>query len=180
MLCNLIDLPFKRSRSSGHLIVPYPLQQSSKHRPTKKSNNMLVKFTNCRLAVNGRLVEKDLWIDSTKGVIIDSQKCFYDDLAIPDRIINLGGKIIAPGYIDIQINGAMGMDFSVFSSDETYSSGVKLVNKTLVKYGVTAYCPTLTSQHPEVYKRVYPYMSILTLDTSSSSTSTNSKSAGRI
>jgi N-acetylglucosamine-6-phosphate deacetylase len=89
---------------------------------------MLIKFTNCRLAINGTLVEKDLWIDSTKGVIVDSQKCFYDNLAMPDRIINLGGKIIAPGFIDIQINGAMGMDFSIYTDDKTYSSGVKLVN----------------------------------------------------
>ena len=141
---------------------------------------MLVKFTNCRLTINGRLIEKDLWIDSTKGIIVDPQKCFYDDFAMPDDIINLGGKIIAPGYIDIQINGAMGMDFSVPSDDETYSSGVKLVSRTLVKYGVTAYCPTLTSQHTEVYKQVCPCENVLTLDTSSSSTFTNSKSTGRI
>jgi len=141
---------------------------------------MLVKFTNCRLAVNGRLIERDLWIDSTKGVIVDPQKCFYDNLALPGRIINLAGKILAPGFIDIQINGAMGMDFSVFSDDESYSSGVKLVNKTLVKYGVTSYCPTLTSQHTDVYKQVCSYMSILTLVTSSSSTFTNSKSSRRL
>jgi N-acetylglucosamine-6-phosphate deacetylase len=117
---------------------------------------MLIKFTNCRLAINGTLFERDLWVDSTKGVIIDPQKAFFDDLAMPDRIINLGGKILAPGFIDIQINGAMGMDFSVSTDDETYIKGVKLVNKTLVKYGVTAYCPTLTSQHVDVYKQVRP------------------------
>jgi N-acetylglucosamine-6-phosphate deacetylase len=116
---------------------------------------MLIKFTNCRLALNGSLVSQDLWIDTARGIIVDPQKCFYDNLAMADRIINLGGRIIAPGYIDIQINGAMGMDFSVLSDDETYSRGVKLVNKTLVKYGVTAYCPTLTSQHVEVYRQVY-------------------------
>ena len=115
---------------------------------------MLIKFTNCRLALNGQLVYRDLWIDTVRGVIVDPQKCFYDDLAMADRIINLGGKIIAPGYIDIQINGAMGMDFSVATDDDTYERGVKLVNKTLVKYGVTAYCPTLTSQNADVYKKV--------------------------
>jgi len=143
---------------------------------------MLVKFTNCRVAVNGALVEKDLWIDSTKGVIVDPQKVFYEDRAMPDRIVNLGGKIISAGYIDIQINGAMGMDFSVSTNDDTYSKGVKLVNKTLVKYGVTAYCPTLTSQHAEVYKQVFlpPKPSLLISGTTSSSTSKNSKSAGRI
>lgn len=116
---------------------------------------MLIKFTNCRLALNGELVPRDLWIDSVRGVIVDPQKCFYDDLAMADRIVDLGGKILAPGYIDIQINGAMGMDFSVSADDESYSRGVKVVNRTLVKYGVTAYCPTLTSQNTEVYKQVY-------------------------
>jgi N-acetylglucosamine-6-phosphate deacetylase len=115
---------------------------------------MLIKFTNSRLALNGELVPRDLWIDSVRGVIVDPQKCFYDDLAMADRIVDLGGKIIAPGYIDVQINGAMGMDFSVSADDESYSRGVKLVNRTLVKYGVTAYCPTLTSQNAEVYKQV--------------------------
>jgi N-acetylglucosamine-6-phosphate deacetylase len=115
---------------------------------------MLIKFTNCRLAVNGALVEKDLWINSSKGVIVDPQRAFFDDLAMADRVVNLEGKIIAPGFIDIQINGAMGMDFSVAEDDATYAKGVKLVNKTLVKYGVTAYCPTLTSQHVDVYKQV--------------------------
>ena len=115
---------------------------------------MLIKFTNCRLALNGELVARDLWIDSVRGVIVDPQKCFYDDLAMADRIVDLGGKIIAPGYIDVQINGAMGMDFSVSADDESYSRGVKVVNRTLVKYGVTAYCPTLTSQNAEVYKQV--------------------------
>jgi N-acetylglucosamine-6-phosphate deacetylase len=115
---------------------------------------MLVKFTNCRLVINGTLVQKDLWIDSTKGVIVDSQKVFFDNLAMPDRIVDLGGKIISPGFIDIQINGAMGMDFSIISDDETYAKGVKLINKTLVKYGVTAYCPTFTSQLSGVYKKV--------------------------
>lgn len=142
---------------------------------------MLIKFTNCRLASNGTLVEKDLWIDSTRGVIVDPQKCFYDNLAMPDHIIYLGGKIIAPGFIDIQINGAMGMDFSVSMDDETYSSGVRLVNKTLVKYGVTAYCPTLTSQHSDVYKQACLLIRrFLIPGTSPSSAIKNSKSAGRI
>ena len=125
---------------------------------------MLVKFTNCRLALEGKLIEKDLWVDSNKGIIVDPQTCFYDKLAMPDRVIKLGGKIIAPGFIDVQINGAMGVDFSVATDDATYAQGVKLVNKTLVKYGVTAYCPTITSQPREVYQKVgtfQPQMLIL-------------------
>jgi N-acetylglucosamine-6-phosphate deacetylase len=141
---------------------------------------MLIKFTNCRLAVDEELVEKDLWVDSTKGTIVDPQKVFYDDLAMPDRIINLGGKILSPGFIDVQINGAMGVDFSVFKDDETYSKEVKLVNKTLVKYGVTSYCPTLTSQHSDVYKQVLSFYEIADSGTPSSSSFAYSESTGRI
>jgi len=139
---------------------------------------MLIKFTDCRLAVNGSLIEKDLWIDSKKGVIVDPQKCFYDLKAKPDRIIRLDGKIIAPGFIDIQINGAMGVDFSVFKDSDSYAKGVNLVNKALVKYGVTAYCPTLTSQQGEVYKQVSPIVAALMAVITPSSSATNSKSAG--
>jgi N-acetylglucosamine-6-phosphate deacetylase len=114
---------------------------------------MIIKFTNCRLATRGKLVQSDLWIDSTKGVIIDAQKAFYDACAMPNQVVDLGGKIIAPGFIDIQINGAMGVDFSTPSDDERYIKNVKLVNKTLVRYGVTSYCPTLTSQPADVYKK---------------------------
>ena len=142
---------------------------------------MLIKFTDCRLAVNGTLIEKDLWIDSKKGVIVDPQKCFYDLRAKPDRIVRLGGKIIAPGFIDVQINGAMGMDFSVFSDNDSYAKGTKLVNKTLVKYGVTAYCPTLTSQHADVYKHVFLLAKTqLIVGFTSPSSPPDPKSAGRI
>jgi len=115
---------------------------------------MLIKFTNCKLTIDGTLKDQDLWIDSAKGVIVNAQKVFYDEQRPADQIINLGGKVIAPGFIDVQINGAMGMDFSVFQDDESYARGVKTVNQALVKYGVTAYCPTLTSQKSDVYKKV--------------------------
>jgi len=116
---------------------------------------MLIKFTNCKLTIDGTLKDQDLWIDSAKGVIVDAQKVFFDEQRPADQIINLGGKVIAPGFIDVQINGAMGMDFSVFQDDESYAKGVKTVNQALVKYGVTAYCPTLTSQKSDVYKKVH-------------------------
>ena len=144
VLCNHARLATKVDRCANMIV-------QSLH----QDHTMLIKFTNCKLTLNGKLVERDLWIDSAKGVIVDPQKVFYDRLGMPDRIVNLGGKILAPGFIDIQINGAMGMDFSVFQDDESYAKGVKTVNQALVKYGVTAYCPTLTSQKSDVYKKVF-------------------------
>jgi N-acetylglucosamine-6-phosphate deacetylase len=115
----------------------------------------ITKLTNCRLVKGGSLVEQDLWISTTSGKIIHGQDAFYGQRQIPDTVIDLGGRIVAPGFIDVQLNGAHGFDFSVLPDDiADYAAGVRLVNKALVRTGVTSYLPTLTSQDSEVYQKV--------------------------
>lgn len=75
------------------------------------SPNNLICFTNCLLPQeDGSLVEKDLWIDERRGVILDAQvrfelryplwmlspcqKTFYLRRNRPERIIDLGGNIL--------------------------------------------------------------------------------------
>lgn len=58
--------------------------------------------------------------------------------------IDLDGQILAPGLIDIQINGAFDVDFSEFDGDETkYLQGVDKVSRGLTQTGVTSYLPTV-------------------------------------
>jgi len=116
----------------------------------------ITKFTNCRLILNNRLVNTDLWISSSSGKIIQSQEAFYTHHTVPSVIIDLGGKILSPGFIDVQLNGAFGFDFSVIPEDgETgYEKRFGEVNRRIVKTGVTSYLPTLTSQRKEVYHTV--------------------------
>jgi len=46
----------------------------------------------------------------------------------------------SPGFLDIQINGAYGFDFSVYENDdEAYHKGVKMVAERIVETGVTSY-----------------------------------------
>ncbi len=60
------------------------------------------------------------------------------------EIIDLDGKIIAPGLIDIQINGAFGVDFSEWNGDEVqYRKGVERVARGLLQTGVTSFVPTI-------------------------------------
>lgn len=52
----------------------------------------------------------------------------------------MGGNIVSPGFIDIQINGAYGFDFSVYEDDsDAYRRGLKTVAEKIVETGVTAY-----------------------------------------
>lgn len=117
----------------------------------------ITKFTNCRLVRGLELVEQDLWIDSRSGRILKDQEAFYEYRLSPDQVIDLGGRILAPGLIDVQLNGAQGFDFSVpQSTREEYEKGLHEVNRALVRTGVTSYLPTVISSTPEVYWKVLP------------------------
>ena len=119
----------------------------------------ITKFTGGRLVKGNRLVEEDLWISSVTGKILRSQEVFYEHHVVPDEVIDLEGKILCPGFIDVQFNGAFGFDFSTIPEDMgEYHKGLKRLNRHLVRTGVTSYLPTLPSQRPEVYHRALPYL----------------------
>lgn len=65
--------------------------------------------------------------------------------APPDEIVDAGGLLVAPGFIDLQVNGAFGHDFT--ADPPTIWS----VAAELTRYGVTAFLPTIiTSPLPTV------------------------------
>lgn len=122
--------------------------------PTRPKNG-LTKFTNCRLLKGNDLVREDLWVSSVSGKIIHSQASFYDELVLPDKTIDLQGRIVAPGMIECQLNGAFGFNFSTLLEDMSqYGKKVREVNRQLIQTGVTSYIPTITSQRPELYQQV--------------------------
>lgn len=64
---------------------------------------LLLQFTNCRLVRDHKLIQDDLWVRN--GKIINPEPVFFDERSKAHRRIDCGGAIIAPGYLDIQING---------------------------------------------------------------------------
>ncbi|KAK6043411.1 hypothetical protein COOONC_19084, partial [Cooperia oncophora] len=88
------------------------------------------------------------------GKIIDAANIFYDERRKADIQVDCEGQILSPGFIDIQINGGFGVDFSSMpSTDEEYERGVAKVSKCLLSHGVTSYLPTVITSPPEVYAR---------------------------
>jgi len=119
----------------------------------------ITKFTNCRLVKGEELVSQDLWVSSLTGKIVRSQEAFYSENAVPDATVDLGGRIIAPGLIDVQLNGAFGFNFSTIPEDPmSYGKMLRQMNKLLVQTGVTSYLPTVTSSRKEVYHQVLPHL----------------------
>lgn len=63
---------------------------------------------------------------------------------------NTPGVYLAPGLIDVQINGYMGVDFS---SPDLTVEGVRKATKALWKAGVTSYFPTIITSDIDLIKR---------------------------
>ncbi|TRM69116.1 carbohydrate esterase family 9 protein [Schizophyllum amplum] len=120
------------------------------------SSNGLICFTNCLLPLeDGSIVERDLWIDERRGVIVDAQKTFFLRKERPAKVIDLEGNILSPGFMDIQINGAYGFDFSVYEGDDqVYSDGLRTVAEKIVETGVTSLLPTTITQEKSLYPKL--------------------------
>lgn len=60
------------------------------------------------------MFREDLWV--REGKILDPEKLFFDEKGFADQRIDCKNKIIAPGFIDVQINGkTLTTPFSVCS-----------------------------------------------------------------
>lgn len=83
-------------------------------------------------------------------------------------------------YILLFYLGAFGVDFSVPSDPETYEKDLLLVNRGLLKYGTTSYCPTIVSSSASVYHKVRSHAPlIITLFDTQHSTTAHHNSNGR-
>ena len=120
------------------------------------SQPIITKFTNGYILQDGKLVAGDLWISSETGRIVSSQSAFYSSHIQPDQIVDLKGRTLSPGFLDVQLNGGHGFDFSIPEPD--FQTKLSETNKRFVKNGVTSYLPTVISQHGEIYKEVLPYL----------------------
>ncbi|KAM8779232.1 N-acetylglucosamine-6-phosphate deacetylase isoform 3-T3 [Rhynchonycteris naso] len=63
----------------------------------------VLQFTNCRILRGRRLLREDLWV--REGRILDPEKLFFEERLVADQRRDCGGCILAPGFIDLQING---------------------------------------------------------------------------
>ncbi|XP_044255213.1 N-acetylglucosamine-6-phosphate deacetylase [Tribolium madens] len=112
----------------------------------------LIQFINCKILRDHKIIKEDLWVRN--GKIINPERIFFDEKIQASRKIDCNGLIIAPGFIELQINGGFGHDFSF--NTENLEKGLNLVSKNLLSHGVTAYCPTLVTSPREIYHKIVP------------------------
>ncbi|CAK1578427.1 unnamed protein product [Parnassius mnemosyne] len=117
-----------------------------------KQKSGLTRFLNCNILREGKIIKEDLWIRD--GKIVNPEQVFYDEQQEADVSINCNDLLITPGYIDLQINGGWGVDFSI--DTENVEEGVRKVAKELLAHGVTSFCPTMVTSEKEKYSIILP------------------------
>lgn len=97
---------------------------------------IVTQYKNAKIIREGKLFHGDLWV---------SQGKITNPAPNADQIVDIKNQYLAPGYIDLQINGGFGVDFTTQLAD------LDITTKMLLKHGVTAFLPTLISSFPENY-----------------------------
>ena len=116
-----------------------------------------VQLTNGRIVQGDDIIHQDIWINTISGKICDRPQDATNPSDI--RAVDLHGSIVAPGFIDVQINGAFGFDFSnsdCIRNPDRFQRGLRDLNRRLIQTGTTSYLPTMTSQFSHTYHRVRP------------------------
>jgi N-acetylglucosamine-6-phosphate deacetylase len=85
---------------------------------------------------------------SARILVVDGRITAIDDVAAPLEIppdahrVDVTGLLAAPGFIDLQVNGASGLDVT---DDPT---AIWAIGATLARHGVTAFLATIVSSAP--------------------------------
>jgi N-acetylglucosamine-6-phosphate deacetylase len=114
----------------------------------------LIQFINCKILRDHKIIKEDLWVRN--GTIVNPEKIFFDEKIQASKRIDCKGRIIAPGFIELQINGGWGHDFSY--NIDNLETGLDMVSQNLLCHGVTAYCPTIVTSPRDTYQAILPRM----------------------
>ena len=96
--------------------------------------------------INGEIYTGE-GIVKNKAIIIDGNRveALVDEIPKDIQVIDLQGKIVAPAFIDLQLNGCGGVLFN----DEISLETLRIMNETNIKTGTTSYLPTLITTTDE-------------------------------
>jgi N-acetylglucosamine-6-phosphate deacetylase len=81
------------------------------------------------------------WVAIADGIVQE-----VGDGRAPSGAVDLGDRILAPGFVDLQVNGVEDVDFAHATADEW-----ERACRVLARHGTTSFCPTFVSAPLEHY-----------------------------
>ncbi len=101
------------------------------------------------LLINADLILAEEISDSS--ILIENGKIntIADRSIETDKILDLSGLVLFPGFMDVHIHGAIGVDVNAADADDLYKMA-----KFLAEKGTTAWLPTFVPDSNETYRKV--------------------------
>ena len=93
---------------------------------------------------SGRVLTASGW--AARDVALDGERIVTGHTTT--RVLDATGLLVAPGFVDVQCNGAFGVDLAA------EPERVDEVAARLPEVGVTAWCPTLVTSPPDRFERL--------------------------
>ena len=108
------------------------------------------------LALRGRIItDHEVWPEGT--VLLEGSRIaeVSREPLNADEIHEYPGCFVAPGFVDLQVNGSFGVDVA------SEAKRVPELSRKLLATGTTSYLPTLISSPLELYREALPILSTL-------------------
>ncbi|KAJ1800057.1 N-acetyl-glucosamine-6-phosphate deacetylase [Coemansia sp. RSA 2399] len=140
------------SPSTSPTKVAHILSARSPEQQAILSGGPITQIHNCRVLRNHAIEYDDVWFQD--GRVINPTALY--GLRNADTRIDAKGMLVAPGLIDLQLNGAFGYDFSFNRND--INECLDAVSRGVLLQGCTAFCPTTVSSMPDTYHAVLPHL----------------------
>jgi N-acetylglucosamine-6-phosphate deacetylase len=111
--------------------------------------NLFTTFTNCRLCVNGQVLDGErLVVSQDDGLILKSTGY------IGGEIVDLDDAIVAPGLLELHANGLGSFHYSDFESPDQYRTKLESVARKYPSHGVTGFWATIPTIEEHNYQKV--------------------------
>ncbi|KAK5170027.1 hypothetical protein LTR04_005080 [Oleoguttula sp. CCFEE 6159] len=126
------------------------------------SGGWFTNLLNCRLCINGELVDDQMVVSDDTGLILKRTGFIGGDA------VDLEGAIVAPGFLELHTNGMRGFHFTRFEDEEQYAKELDRVASYLVTVGVTGFWATIPTVTAEKFQKILPSLKPRTIPESAS------------
>lgn len=115
------------------------------------------RFAGGRVVVDGRIETVDLVVDAGRIVAFEAPRATISSHHVDVDVVDCTDRIVAPGFIDLQCNGAGGTDLTAEIAH--HPDAIARVSRVLPRFGVTSFLPTLVTSSRSVRSAALAAMS---------------------
>lgn len=122
----------------------------------------LVRLINGLVCHKGCTKPVHLTFSTVTGLIVDNNT----DVSA-EHEVDLKGRFIAPGFIEVQTNGLLGFHFTHYNDAADYATKLDRIARHLPSQGVTGFYPTVPTVSTADFQRVSSSINVMSFDRSS-------------